>query len=123
MAKKSVVLDLETFAKELGTRVKKSKTLDVGGYVRYKLPTVRGEIYYEGSGGVTLKVPGLDCFISHGDIWSQIKEMEASIAAYKALEVDVKKLKKALAKSERKIPNKPPKHGETNVSNTRKKAR
>lgn len=120
MTKKNKI-SLSILAKQLGTKIRLSEKT-TGEYVRYNMKHIKGLVYEDGTGGINLKVPGLDFFISGDEMLSQVAEVEKRIAAYKALESDLKKLKRALLKSESKIPVKPPKHGESNVSKRSKRA-
>ena len=109
MVKKKTDIDLKLLAKELKTKVIKTDK-GVGEFVRYRFKHFKGIVHSDTSGGMTLKVPGLDCFISHGTIETQIEEIEKIIAAYKAIEPELKQLKRAVKTSRPKMPVKPKPH-------------
>jgi len=104
MKKKSTV-DLSLFAKAMGTKPRKSDS-GIGELVKYRTKTLKGVLHTDLSGGINLKVPGMDFFINNGTILEQIKDIEERIAAYEALKPDIKKLKAAVLKSQPKIPEK-----------------
>lgn len=113
---KETLLDLKSIAKELGTGLK--KTSMGTDYIKYNMKTVKGELHYEGSGGMYFKSKdlGLDCYIDHGKILDQIEEVEKRAAAYKALLADLKNVKRAVLKGTRKLPEKRNAVGSTKTS-------
>lgn len=103
--KKTTQTDLRKLSKDLNTKVHKTDS-GLAEFVRFRGSTVKGLIHTDGSGGLSLKIPGLDCFTSSGRVLEQIEELEKTIAAYIALKPDLKRLKQALKRSETVIPEK-----------------
>jgi hypothetical protein len=119
MPKKNTNLDMKPIAKALGTSVRKTKSADMGEFIKYNLPTLKGEMHYDGSGGIYFKPKalGLDCYIDNGKVLEQIAVMEEKIKAYVSLKADLKLLKKAVLAGTRKIPEKSDAVGSTKTSN------
>jgi hypothetical protein len=119
MPKKNINLDMKPIAKALGTSVRKTKSADMGEFIKYNLPTLKGEMHYDGSGGIYFKPKalGLDCYIDNGKVLEQIDEMEEKIRAYVSLKADLKLLKKAVLAGTRTIPERKDAVGSTKTSN------
>ncbi len=110
MAKSNNKTDLRKLAKELGTKIIKTKF--GSETVKLRTPTIKGIFYDDGSGGLSFKVPGLDCFSDNGSVLEQLENLEKTMNAYIALKPDLKKLKRAIKRSEKIPPTRKPAHAQ-----------
>lgn len=116
--KKKNKINLPLFAKEMGTRIHKTDS-GLSEFVRFRTPTVKGLINIDKSGGLYLKIPGLDCFDSSDNLFDQIDRLEKLIKAYDDLKPDLKRIKQALKKAETVIPEKGKPHVERRLKKSK----